>query len=88
MTRAQVLEADLTWNGAAFESGVQVRVDDEGRIAAVGRLDQRPTLRLRDRALLPGFVNAHSHAFQRGLRGRGETFPQRSGSFLPVDVVR
>jgi formimidoylglutamate deiminase len=81
MTRAQILEADLTWTGAAFESGVQVRVDDEGRIALVGRLDQRPTLRLRDRALLPGFVNAHSHAFQRGLRGRGETFPRGSGSF-------
>jgi formimidoylglutamate deiminase len=28
--------------------------------------------RLRGRALLPGFVNAHSHAFQRLLRGRTE----------------
>ena len=26
-------------------------------------------------------VNAHSHAFQRGLRGRGETFPTGSGNF-------
>ena len=34
------------------------------------------------RALLPGFVNVHSHAFQRGLRGRGETFPAGgAGSF-------
>ena len=28
--------------------------------------------RLAGRALAPGFVNAHSHAFQRGLRGRVE----------------
>src|SRR5947209_12560109 len=29
-------------------------------------------VRLRNRALLPGMVNAHSHAFQRVLRGRTE----------------
>ncbi len=40
-----------------------------------------PVRRLPDRALLPGFVNAHSHAFQRGLRGRGETFPAGAGDF-------
>ena len=33
---------------------------------------------LPDNILLPGFVNAHSHAFQRGLRGRGETYPKTS----------
>lgn len=81
MARQGVIEADLTWTGESFESGVQVQIDDEGRIAAVGRLDRRPTLRLRDRALLPGFVNAHSHAFQRALRGRGESFPEAAGSF-------
>ena len=32
-------------------------------------------------ALLPGFVSAHSHAFQRGLRGQGERFPAGAGSF-------
>ena len=33
------------------------------------------------RALIPGMINVHSHAFQRGLRGHGETFPQGAGSF-------
>ena len=33
-------------------------------------------------ALLPGFVNAHSHAFQRGMRGLGETFRAGRGSFF------
>eukprot|EP00466_Bigelowiella_natans_P011464 jgi/Bigna1/49680/estExt_Genewise1.C_540050 len=30
---------------------------------------------------MPGFVSAHSHAFQIGLRGRGEEYPQGVGSF-------
>jgi formiminoglutamate deiminase len=76
-----VVEADLTWVGEGFRAGVQVRVDGEGRIAEVGELGLAPTACLARRALLPGFVSAHSHAFQRGLRGRGERFPEGSGSF-------
>jgi formimidoylglutamate deiminase len=78
---ARIVEADLTWTGARFESDVQVAVGDDGRIEAVGGLGRTPDLRLAGRALLPGMVSAHSHAFQRGLRGRGETFPAGSGSF-------
>lgn len=85
MTAAAVLEADLTWppnlQGDGFESGIQIRIGEDGRIAEVGRLGLTPTLRLTGCALLPGFVSAHSHAFQRGLRGRGERFPAGSGSF-------
>ena len=76
---AQVIEAELTWTGGAFEPGVRIEVGADGRIVAVGRLDPAPTLRLPGRALLPGFVNAHSHAFQRGLRGLAETFPPAAG---------
>ncbi|TVQ52476.1 MAG: formimidoylglutamate deiminase, partial [Phycisphaerales bacterium] len=82
MTTEAIIEADLTWTGKAFESGVRIKVDAQGRVEAVGDASVgEPTLRLRDRALLPGFVNAHSHAFQRGLRGRGETFPAGQGDF-------
>ena len=81
MNREQVIEADLTWIEGRVESGLQVRVDTDGRIAEVGRLERRITNRLRDRALLPGFVNVHSHAFQRGLRGKGERFPAGVGDF-------
>ncbi len=77
----QVFEADLTWTGTRFEAGVQLAIGDDGRIEALGPLRLRPTLRLTRCALLPGFVNAHSHAFQRALRGRGERFPQGAGSF-------
>jgi formimidoylglutamate deiminase len=81
----QVVTADLVWTGRRFEPDVALRVDEAGRIAAIGSdaagTAAEPTRRLARRALLPGFVNAHSHAFQRGLRGRGETFPEGAGSF-------
>ncbi|HEX5715344.1 MAG TPA: amidohydrolase family protein, partial [Thermoanaerobaculia bacterium] len=74
-----VLEADWTWTGERFESGVQVRIE-EGRITEVGTLGS-PAQRLEGRALLPGMISSHSHAFQRGLRGQGERFPAGAGSF-------
>ena len=81
MTVSRVLEADLTWTGSRFEPGVRVAIDAAGHIESVGALDRVPTERLPRRALVPGLVDAHSHAFQRGLRGRGETFFTGAGSF-------
>jgi formimidoylglutamate deiminase len=78
---SRVLEAELTWTGAAFEPGVQVAIDDRGRIEAVGTLGRPGAERLPGVALLPGFIDSHSHAFQRGLRGSGEGFPAGAGSF-------
>ncbi len=76
-----LLQPDLTWTGRQFEPDIQIAVGENGRIEAVGDLGRAPDLRLKNRALLPGMVSAHSHAFQRGLRGRGETFPAGRGSF-------
>jgi formimidoylglutamate deiminase len=78
---AQLLEADLTWIDGAFQPGIQVEVLDEGVIGDVGPLGRTPSRRLLRRALVPGMIDAHSHAFQRALRGRGETFPQGAGTF-------
>ncbi len=77
----QVLEADLTWTGERFERNIQIEIGPDGRITRTGPLNLSPTTRLTNRALLPGFVNTHSHAFQRGLRGKGEAFPAGAGSF-------
>jgi formiminoglutamate deiminase len=56
--------------GAGAVPGVRISVDD-GRITAV---DRAPTPAPGDTRLtgvvLPGFANAHSHAFHRALRGR------------------
>jgi formimidoylglutamate deiminase len=81
VTVHQVVEADLTWLGVRFERGVQIAIGDDGRIQAVGRLGRPTTRHLSGRALIPGLVSAHSHAFQRGLRGHGERFPTGAGSF-------
>src|SRR5262245_1589233 len=81
MSTTQVIEADLTWFGERFRSGIQVVVSADGRIEDVGVLGRPVDLRLRCEALLPWFVNVHSHAFQRALRGRGEEFPAGAGSF-------
>src|SRR4029079_3554142 len=79
MTR--VLAPALAWVGGRFTARQQIAIGSDGRIEAVGELGRNEAEALRDVALLPGFVDAHSHAFQRGLRGRGETFPRGAGSF-------
>ena len=81
MNDTEVVEAELTWTGESFESGIRIVIGEDGRIIRVGRLKRDPTRVLKGQALLPGFVNAHSHAFQRGLRGLGERFPSGAGSF-------
>lgn len=75
----QVIEAELTWTGRSFERQKRIEIED-GRIT---RCDSEipPDRILRRRAVLPGMISAHSHAFQRALRGRGERFPAGSGSF-------
>jgi cytosine/adenosine deaminase-related metal-dependent hydrolase len=80
-TVAATVEADWTWLGDRFHSGVRIYVAGDGRIGRVGTDGAGPVRRLAGRALLPGFVNAHSHAFQRGLRGHGELYPAEAGSF-------
>jgi formimidoylglutamate deiminase len=77
----RVLEADLTYVNGSFEVGIGVEIDDtSGRITRVGPASeiQGEKFRLRNRALMPGFINAHSHSFQRIIRGRTQWRPVRS----------
>jgi formimidoylglutamate deiminase len=70
------LAADWTLVDGRLLRDCVLRLDDGGRIASVevapALADGTPVQRLRGRVLLPGFVNAHSHAFQRLMRGRTE----------------
>jgi len=85
----QVFAPDLLWSDGALRPGLTLWVDAEGKIervvplaaAAEGADGDFELQRMPGIALLPGFVNAHSHAFQRGLRGQGERFPTGAGSF-------
>ena len=64
---------DFLYHGGQFQSGVAIVADASGRVVNVVPADQtRDPIRLRNRALLPGLINAHSHAFQRVIRGRTE----------------
>ena len=80
-TVTTAIEADLTYIGDRFQAGISIEVAANGMIVHVGPARRPADRRLRKRALLPGFVNAHSHAFQRALRGHGERFPRGAGSF-------
>ena len=76
-----IIEAEWTWTGDGFARDYQVVVGTDGRIEQIGQLGLEADHPLPAQALLPGFVNAHSHAFQRGLRGWGERFPVGVGDF-------
>jgi formimidoylglutamate deiminase len=59
----------------AFASGQAVVSDETGTIVKIvnaRELTDEKKISLPRRALLPGMVNSHSHAFQRVLRGRTE----------------
>ncbi len=85
------LLADYTCVNGRLIPDVRVTVDDAGRIAAVTQAASGVAAppaaaggeetRLSGCALLPGFVNVHSHAFQRALRGAGETYMSGVGDF-------
>ncbi len=75
------LRAALTWIDGEFEEGVRITIAPDGTIGELTRDPGPVDLELSDEALLPGLVNAHSHSFQRAMRGRTEHFPAGRGSF-------
>jgi formimidoylglutamate deiminase len=74
---------DLIYTGGRFESGVALVCDASGRINGLTREQESAgrVVRLKNRAMLPGLVNAHSHAFQRVIRGRTERRTSEHDSF-------
>ena len=66
---------EFIYAGNRFESNRALVCDAAGRIVKlveVRALTEEKRINLSRRALLPGMVNAHSHAFQRVIRGRTE----------------
>jgi formimidoylglutamate deiminase len=67
---------ELLYLDGAFVTGQGVLVDHAGRIERITtRQDagNAAIVELPRRALLPGFINTHSHSFQRLIRGKSET---------------
>src|SRR6267143_6611983 len=68
----RALRPDYLFSGGRVLSGVSLVVQD-GVVQAVGAAPAgAEVVPMRGRALLPGMVAAHSHAFQRAIRGRTE----------------
>jgi len=68
MTR---FRAAAAWVDGGIAQDVDITTGSDGRITSVGPLDPaaRDAVELPG-VVLPGFANAHSHAFHRALRGR------------------
>jgi formimidoylglutamate deiminase len=62
---------NLIYADGRFQSDVAI-VCDENVVRLAPASEVHDPIRLNKRALLPGLVNAHSHAFQRTIRGRTE----------------
>ena len=62
---------DYIYTDGRFRSGLAIVADSSGKIVELSSNASNAT-RLAGRAILPGLVNAHSHAFQRIIRGRTE----------------
>ncbi|HXV64889.1 MAG TPA: amidohydrolase family protein, partial [Vicinamibacteria bacterium] len=78
---SRIVEPDFVWLPSCFRSRHQIEILDDGTFGRIGESFAQTAERLPGEVLLPGMVNAHSHAFQRGLRGKTETFPRESGTF-------
>jgi formimidoylglutamate deiminase len=75
---------DLLYANGRFERGLALVCDRAGRIVQVARATEvadASLIPLRNRAMLPGLVNAHSHALQRVIRGRTEYRTAERDSF-------
>ena len=69
---------DLVYVDGRFESDRAVVCDDGKVLQVIEDKQAANAVRLKNRALLPGLVNAHSHAFQRVIRGRTERRSQNT----------
>ncbi len=67
---------ELLYLDGTFVADRGLLVDDTGRIERIiakGDSGSFATVNLPRKALLPGFVNTHSHSFQRLIRGKAES---------------
>ena len=78
-----LFQPDTLYSSGRMHAGAGLLVDAHGNIVRVTTAEESArsssiaadieVVGLRGKALLPGFVNAHSHAFQRLIRGRTES---------------
>jgi formimidoylglutamate deiminase len=67
-----IYQPDLLLGHGTFSRGTGLAVDDSGKIAAANASKDR-VIPLQGKGAIPGFVNVHSHSFQRLIRGKSES---------------
>jgi formimidoylglutamate deiminase len=68
-----LVRPELFCSQGAFTGGQAFLVSPEGNILAADAGLSAETVSLPRKAVLPGFVNTHSHSFQRLIRGKSES---------------
>jgi formimidoylglutamate deiminase len=78
-----LFQPDYLYSAGRMQAGAGLLVDAQGKIVRVTAAEEscrsstiaadKKVVMLRGKLLLPGFVNVHSHAFQRLIRGRTES---------------
>jgi formimidoylglutamate deiminase len=65
----------LLFDSGTFKSGMSLCVGPNGKIdsSKAAECSASAIVELKNKAVLPGFVNVHSHAFQRLIRGKSES---------------
>ena len=63
-----IIQADYTWIDGNLYPNIKILINTKGEIEKMGEYPIEPDVRLPNQALFPGFINAHSHSFQVGLR--------------------
>jgi formimidoylglutamate deiminase len=69
----ELVRPELLYSHGAFTGGQAFLVSPEGNILAADAGLTAETVSLPRKAVLPGFVNTHSHSFQRLIRGKSES---------------
>jgi formimidoylglutamate deiminase len=68
-----LVRPELLYSRGAFVGGQALLVGTEGTIVTADAGLTAETISLPRKAVLPGFVNTHSHSFQRLIRGKSES---------------
>jgi formimidoylglutamate deiminase len=68
-----LVRPELLYSQGAFTGGQAFLVSPEGNILTADAGPSAETVSLPRKAVLPGFVNTHSHSFQRLIRGKSES---------------
>src|SRR5436309_1277413 len=81
------LVPDHVYTPHGLQSNMRISIADDGHIVSIFNVGAQPIATsdtcemLPDVALLPGFVNTHSHVFQRTLRGHTHRPLSRQDTF-------